>query len=464
MEKPLLYMHDAYFSYEKNIDARDICFSLNRGEIVSLYGLGTAGHHALSDFLGGSCRQVSGTVLFNGVPPVEGPVLTAPSKYGIYRFEPFTPQVNSLSVLEYLFLIRPEKYICWLWNEKQLICRAQELFETAGLHCPVHTQTGNLSAVEFLQLQSAKAVDMHMKIVLFSEDISDFPEADIRKFRETLTVLKKHDISTIICSDSIPEEPGCSDRIYLFRDGAIVKKQTPIQYNRQKALVYVKSADTFRKEKIQKKKIPLFSVSGLAVSEGKSLEFSAYKSEAINLINYSFTSRERIFKLLTGEKNDPALKIQIEQEPVRPVSCQSLFKKKVAAVRFFSEKSGFPKLSVADNMVIPSLKKICMSGLFITDKAGKALYRQIRKQYPELPEYMADCSLSERIIVQMESLIVFGPEVLIMLDPFFLLDTKCRTILRNYINIFVKRGTAVLLISPGGSAYAAVCSRTIQAA
>jgi ABC-type uncharacterized transport system ATPase subunit len=87
----------------------------------------------------------------------------------------------------------------------------------------------------------------------------------------------------------------------------------------------------------------------------------------------------------------------------------------------------------------------------------------MRKQYPGIPEYMDDCPLSERIAVQLESLVVFGPKVLIMLDPFFLLDAECCTVVKNYIRRFIRNGTAVIIISPGGSAYTAVCSRIIQA-
>ncbi len=464
MKKTILYLHDASLSYGKNTDAHDICFSLSKGEIVSLYGLGTAGHHALADFLSGGCSLISGTVILNGRTPDDA-VRIYPSESGFCRFEPFTPQEHALSVLEYLFLIRSEKYISRFWNEKKLMHRARELLDTVRLQCPVHTQLGKLTAAEYFQLQCAKAVDMHVSAVIFSEDVSGFPEEDIGKFRKTLSVLKSNDISAVICSDTLPEESGRSDRIYLFRDGTIVKKLAPEQYDREKALVYVRSADAAQKEKVPEKKTPFFSVSGLAGTGTEEIlpGFSVCRAEAVNLVNYSFTSRENIFKSLTGQTYAPALKMQIGTESIRPVGYELLFKRKVAAVRNFSdEKGGFPKLSVADNMVMPSLKKICRAGFFVTDKAGKALYRQIRKQYPELPERMADCSPSERIIVRMESLIVFGPEVLIMLDPFFLLDAKCRTVVRNYIRKFIKRGTAVILISSGGSAYTAVCSRIIQ--
>lgn len=458
-------MHDAALSYGKNNDAHDICFSLNKGEIASLYGLGAAGHHALTDFLGGSCRLISGTVILNG-SPMEDTEHTVPSEFGIYHFEPFTSQEHSLSVLEYLFLIRPGKYTGRFWNEKKLVRRTLELLDTVGLQYPVHTQLRKLTAAEYFQLQCAKAIDMQVSAVLFSEDISDFPETDIEKIRKTLLILKKLGISAVVCSDTLPEDPGCSDRIYLFRDGTIVKKLLPPQYDREKAFIYVRSAGILQKKKNPAENTQIFSVSGTGGPEAaeKLPEFSVCRKETVNLVSYSLASREKIFKLLTGALYTPDLEIQIGGRNIRPVKYEMLFKNKVAAVRsFFEEKGGFPKLSVADNMIIPSLKKICRSKFFVTDKAGKALYRQMRKQYPGIPEYMDDCPLSERIAVQLESLVVFGPKVLIMLDPFFLLDAECCTVVKNYIRRFIRNGTAVIIISPGGSAYTAVCSRIIQA-
>jgi ribose transport system ATP-binding protein len=464
MKESIFYLHDISLSYGKNTDAHDICLSLNKGEVVSFYGLGVAGHHALTDFLGGSCHLTSGTAVVNQTA-ITGDMLFPAFEYGIFRIEPFSQPENSLSVLEFLFLVRPEKYILRFWNEKKLIRRTQEIFETVGLHCHVHTKLGEFSPVEYFQLQCAKAVDMHMSVVLFSEDISGFPDADIKKFNKTLSMLKKRGVSAVICSDSLPEELPCSDSVYLFRDGTIVKKLRAEQYDRETALAYVKSADIPFRGTIPGKGIPVFSFSGLTEKEEKKLKFSVYSSEAVNLVDYSFPGREKIFKSLVGEIYNPVLKIQIGRETVRPVKYQTLLKKKVAAVRnFCEENSGFPKLTVEDNMVIPSLKKIRRYGLFVTDKAGKALYRQLKNQYPDFPEHTADCSLAERIIIQMESFLVFGPEVLIMLDPFFQLDANCRNIVSDYIKKFIKRGAAVLLISPGGSVYNEICSRTIQIA
>lgn len=464
MKESIFYLHDVSLSYGKNTDAHDICLSLNKGEAVSFYGLGVAGHHALIDFMSGNCRLTSGTAVVNQTE-ITGSMLFPAFEYGIFRIKPFGQPENSLSVLEYLFLVRPGKYIPPFWNEKKLIRQMHEIFETVGLHCHVHTRLRDLSPAEYFRLQCAKAVDMHMSIVLFSEDVSGFPDADIKKFRETLSMLKKLGISAVICSDTLPDKSPYSDRIYLFRDGTIVKKLTAEQYDRETALACVKSADTPGCGTIPGKGIPVFSFSGLAEKKGKKLKFSVYSSEAVNLVDYGFPGREKIFKSLVGEIYNPVLKIQMGHETIRPVKYRTLLKKKVAAVRnFCEENSGFPKLTVEDNLVIPSLKKICRYGLFVTDKAGKALYRQLKNQYPDIPEHTADCSLAERISIQMESFLVFGPEVLIMLDPFFQLDANCRDIVSKYIKKFMKRGTAVLLISPGGSAYNEICSRTIQIA
>jgi ribose transport system ATP-binding protein len=451
-----LYAHNLDISYGTLPDAYNVSFVLRSGESIALVGYGRAGHRTVIDFLKGGARRIGGTLLING-SRIEGDSLADTAADSLFCV-PMMPEGEfSVSLLEELFLLRTDSPDRGIWNERRAEIRARVLLCYVGLQRSLRTRVDALSPLEFILLEFAKALDLSANVILLDENLARLSEPDMCELERVVNKMKSTGISFVLCSDSPQKRYLLADTILLFRDGMIMKKVLSSAYTDEVGalcLAETRHDAPLVRSSFSSPSSVSFFVSDLPLSDECPSSFEIRGGEVLNVASYNASFRKSFFALLTGDAQDRSFSVSLDGRPVRPLSVSRLVKRKIVLMRWNRGGASLSvNLSVADNLILPSLRKILRFGMFHQGVAGEAARRHLLLRDGELPVRTEDCSLQQRIEIALERWIVFRPRVVIMLDPFEYAESGDNVIITEYIERFAANGAAVLLITSGNLAY-----------
>ncbi|MCD8083044.1 MAG: hypothetical protein LUE86_05945, partial [Clostridiales bacterium] len=104
----------------------------------------------------------------------------------------------------------------------------------------------------------------------------------------------------------------------------------------------------------------------------------------------------------------------------------------------------FEKMSVGDNLLLPSLKKIsCLEYLKSGRKITGILSAEMSDESFGQDVVVRDLNQNSHISVAFDRWYVFNPQVIVLYEPFSSCDDYVVSVITSYINKFYNRGTAV---------------------
>ncbi|GAA6514151.1 ABC transporter ATP-binding protein [Merdimmobilis hominis] len=207
--------------YDADNGVKELNFSIDKGEFVTLLGPSGCGKTTTLNLIGGFLKADSGRILLDGeditaLPPEERPISTVFQSYALF------PHMNVLENVCYglRFLRRMSK--------KEAIPVAMEYLSIVGLSGYEKSRVGNLSGGQQQRVALARSMATGPKILLLDEPLSNL-DAGLRvKMRAELKELQQKLGITMIFVTHDQEEALClSDRIVVMDHGDVAQIGTP---------------------------------------------------------------------------------------------------------------------------------------------------------------------------------------------------------------------------------------------
>ena len=205
---------------------KNMSFNLKKGEILGIFGIVGSGRTEMARILFGLDKRESGQVFINGNEvKINHPRDAVDMKLGFVsedrRGEGLAVRLNVSKNMTMPFLKRlVNKFVLSLSKEAEL---SNELVEALNIKTPgLNTAVENLSGGNQQKIVISKWMGAQSEILIFDEPtrgIDVGAKAEIYRLMEKLTVEGK---SIIMISSELPEVLAMSDRMLVFRDGAIV--------------------------------------------------------------------------------------------------------------------------------------------------------------------------------------------------------------------------------------------------
>lgn len=205
------------FNYGKKNILKDVSFSINRGEIVSLLGKNGAGKSTLINLLLGIKKPNVGDVylddkLINKYKPNERAKKIA--------YVPQELEETSLSVYDFLLLGKlPYFNLLPSPNDKEEITKVLFMFGLANI---AYRSMSEISGGERQLVNILRALLTHPDVLLLDEPTSSL---DIKNQKKILLLLKdiarKENIVVMLSLHDINEALFISDRLLLLKDGKL---------------------------------------------------------------------------------------------------------------------------------------------------------------------------------------------------------------------------------------------------
>ena len=216
-----LELRDITKLYDKDNGIRNISFSVDQGEFVTLLGPSGCGKTTTLNIIGGFLKPDSGKVVLDGQDitefvPEERPVSTVFQSYALF------PHMNVLDNVSYGL-----RHLCRM-SKKIAADEAVKYLEIVGLSGYEHSHVGNLSGGQQQRVALARSMATKPKLLLMDEPLSNL-DASLRiKMRlELKNLQRKLGITMILVTHDQEEALSMSDKIIVMDKGDILQTGSP---------------------------------------------------------------------------------------------------------------------------------------------------------------------------------------------------------------------------------------------
>lgn len=200
----------------------DVNFSVKEGEIHCLVGENGAGKSTLMKVLSGvyPFGTYDGEIILDGQEQKYNTISDS-KKAGIAIIYQELALIPDMTVYENIFLGHEiSDGFTVNWNET--IREAGKMLKKVGLDVNPATKVKNLSVGQQQLIEIAKALSMHVKLLLLDEPTSALNEDDCDNLLDLLRELKKNGVTCVLISHKLKEVIKIADTVTVLRDGQTI--------------------------------------------------------------------------------------------------------------------------------------------------------------------------------------------------------------------------------------------------
>lgn len=454
MKKEILRINNLNYRYNSTSRLESISLCILEGECVGFLGLTYSGKDLLVQLLGGENEKGGGKFTVY----LEGEKMTGSRQLRekVYHIAAKNYKIDDWTVAEYIGLV-DTGWLQMLLHGRVLEEEAGQYFESLSLEFDVSRKIRDLTELEKRIVDLVKALKKGAKLVIIEDEFEGMDTKDIESFAKTMKGLIAGRMSVIVNSHSNMIMHLLSDKYIIFNKGRIVKKcpKTSIKDNKQlerfllgggtvsaRAEESKAAAEGIADENI------VYRVKGLTLHKGCREDFEFVRGKVVTLLVLDSRLKEHIFMTLSGRKTEEDTSYILGQHCYENVSPDLLARKKVVSIKVMGGWDEiFTKMSIGENLLLPSLRKIS-SLEYISYSGGMEKMAAENMEGDEREQHMLAGSLEINDVISMtlERWYIYNPRVLILFEPFVMCDAYGVSIVKSYIKKFVSRGTAVIMI------------------
>lgn len=443
MKQEFLQFSDLYIKNEYQEQLNDLNVIFLEGETHLLWGNDNT-PRIFADLFHGNSKILSGNIIMNG-RKIEKCNRQTFEAGGIFLVDSQVELMDSLTLAENLFLLKNNSLKKIRLNQKALLIRTKELMEQYELELDVSGRVENLRAIEKVWFQLVRLADRKAKMLVLSGVTPICSRQDLRKLLSLLNKIREKGISLLIF-DSHPEYFWeLADDFYLMRGGCMIRKF----WDKERFDRYWYSAMESETEEREKN-------AGIADDnsscrfiwqnqKGEEISFEFDPGEIVYIRTNGWEQQQEIRKNLLGE-NGHKSKFESGSQKLMYDDCRILAENRIGFWGKEPLKSEyFSNLSVRDNIMLPSVKKISRFGFY---QRGERFIFHDKDFCPELDEIekssgMTDASVFMILCYRWR---LFHPKILIVHNILSRADLEMRKWISEMLLDMAKRGTAVILL------------------
>jgi len=210
---------DKQFPGVKALD--DVSTSFASGEVHALVGENGAGKSTLMKILSGVYQPSGGEIIYKG----ENLMLQNPhhaQMQGIsIIFQEFS-LINTLDVVENVFLNREPLTRLGLFDKKKAARMTKDLLDTIGIEIDINAKIKDLSVIEQQTVEIVKALSIDADIIIMDEPSAALSDKELSKLFDIIKKLKADGKTVIYISHMLEEVFAIADRVTVLKDGKVM--------------------------------------------------------------------------------------------------------------------------------------------------------------------------------------------------------------------------------------------------
>ena len=221
-DNALLYTDGLVKAFKKRVVVRDVCISLDAGEVVGLLGPNGAGKTTTFSMIVGLLKPDKGRILFQGKDVTRMPMYRRAQSGMAYLpqepsvFQQLTVRQNLQVILEYQLLSKQER------NQ-----RIDALLEDLAITHLGDSRAYTLSGGERRRTEIARALAIEPRIFLLDEPFAGIDPIAVADLQEIVGQLRDKGIGVLITDHNVRDTLEITDRAYIINEGVVLADGAP---------------------------------------------------------------------------------------------------------------------------------------------------------------------------------------------------------------------------------------------
>lgn len=386
---------------------------------------------------------------------------------GIYFVDSHVKFMESLNLAENIFFLRNNNLKkVWL-NEKAILLRTKELFRYYGLSLEPTRKAKTLRAMDKVLLELVRLANQSPKMLVISNLSFICSQKELRELIDVLLKIREAGISLFIY-DSNPEYfLELADTLLFARKGTVIKKVSDRKdfgryWNRlgEKSgqSISVKEEEHREKQPEQENAYCRFSWTSPA---GASYSFIIYPGEILYFPSDGWEHQQAICRGMLG-LGDGGVLVEMDGHKKLFSQPEKLMKKRIVfwGTERIKEEM-FPNLSMEDNILMPTIRRISHFGFY---HSGKQFIFRDSAFLVELETLKRNSSLSDEDIFKILCFRwqLYHPRVLIAYNVLSRFDPEMKRWMSDRLLEMSKRRTGLVLLETAEETAESIADRVIK--
>lgn len=437
----------------------DVTFKLRPGTVHALMGENGAGKSTLMKCLFGIYKQDAGDIVVDG-EKVEIEDSRKALDLGISMIHQELYPVLQRSVMENLWLGRfPTKRVgpIKLVDHKKMKEDTEALFHEIDVDIDPEALAGTLSVSKLQNIEIAKAVSHHSRIIVMDEPTSSLTSDEVEHLFKIINSLREKGVAIIYISHKMEEILRISDEVTIMRDGQyigtwgahelttelIIKRMV----GREMTQLFPEKTNTPSDEILR-----VENLTSIRPNSFKDVTFTLRKGEVLGVGGLVGAQRTEIIEALFGLRHLKCGKIFVHGKEVAIESPRDAKKLGMALLTEERRTTGiFPMLSIVDNTTMANLKKYQNKFRLLDDSLRLADTQDgidsMRIKTPSTETKIQSLSGGNQQKVLIARWLNTAPEILLLDEPTRGIDVGAKYEIYSIINELASQGKSIIMIS-----------------
>lgn len=437
-----------------------VSFHIGRGEVVGLIGENGAGKSTLLKILNGVYQPDSGGIFVDGQPiHVASPRQAFDSGIAmVFQEQSILP---TLTVAENIFLGREEEFLRFgLISKSRMKAAAREELKKVHLDIDPGMRCADLSFAARQMVEIAKALSLNSRIkghvtILLDEPTSVLEQKEVDLLFRIIRDLKDR-ASFVFISHRLEEVLEISDRVYVMRDGKVVK-DLPSASASVKELHQLMVGRQLHHEYYREARQAVPSTTVVLAAEGLSrhgafqdVSFELHEGEVLGIAGVVGSGREELARCLAGHVKPGAGSLAIAGQAVHFTAPCDATAVGVGLVPAERKIEGLvAPFSVAENMTLAALAHFVSRGAIrfaAEQEVARDWIARLKIKTPSADTMVGSLSGGNQQKVVLAKWRIAGVKVLILDHPTRGIDVGAKEDVYDLIRDMTSEGLAVILL------------------
>jgi len=437
----------------------NVDFEVYENEIVSLIGENGAGKSTLIKILTGVLKPDAGEILVNG-ERVEFHSPVDAFKKGISVIHQELNLCDNMTVAENIFLayeaVRGQKRtLSSRVDENYMYTRSKELLDLIGAKFSPDALVRNLTTAQRQMVEICKALVKEPRIIFMDEPTSSLTVEETERLFEIIEMLKSRGISVVFVSHRLDEVMRISDRIVVMRDGKRVGELKKGEFDVDTIIKMMVGREVeFFPHGIETRPGEIaLEVKNLRWKDKvKNVSFEVRKGEVLGFAGLVGAGRTETMLLVFGVNQKESGDIYVNGRKVEIKNPEDAIKMGIGLIPEDRKLQGLVlRMTVKDNIVLPSLKKISKWRLVLDERKEEEISEDYVKRLsiktPSIYQITENLSGGNQQKVVLAKWLATNVDILIFDEPTRGIDVGAKAEIHRMIRELAAQGKAVIMIS-----------------
>jgi ribose transport system ATP-binding protein len=465
---PLLEVRDLTKRFAGVTALKDVCMSVQPGEVHAVIGENGAGKSTLMKILAGVQSQDSGQIWLDGQPIVVDSVQKA-LDLGIALIHQELNLAENLDVGANIFLGR-EPLRFGLIDFKSIASEAKQYLDLVGLDLSPSTIVGSLPVGMQQLVEIAKALSVDARVLIMDEPTSSLSQHETEALFGVIETLRNKGVTIIYISHRLAEIQKLADRVTVLRDGenAGGLSRQQISHDSMVELMVGRDISQYYARVDHEIGQPILEVKGLRTQEwpAHELNFHVAAGEMVGVAGLVGAGRTEMLSAIFGIEPPIAGQVTVAGRGLDSTRCRSAIDAGVAMVPEDRKQQGLIlEMGIRTNIGLPGLARHKKAGVFLNRTQERIdsdrMIREMRIKTPsdmQQAQYLSGGNQQKVVIGKWLSM---NPKVLLLDEPTRGVDIGAKQEIYRLMEELAERGVAILFVSSEMEEVLSMSDRTI---